>query len=233
LKDTTKLERYTRSNDFVVVSAERWQRVSVPLSVFAGVNLGTVENINIAFNRDHGSGSICIDDIAFIAELVPSSSTVLTFSSGPGTPAEMGRQMVVLRAPEPGQYRLVLENANPPWSEHWLRWDYLALKQGDTIIWAIGEDEAPPAYSFEAASELCDPRRSKDCTSTFVAGETRAAAFFFDLNDSDRTKSSVSFTLSDQQTDVDLELVLSTIDSTHPGAAHFKMKVTLEQLAQR
>jgi hypothetical protein len=158
---------------------------------------------------------------------------VLTFTSGtPGTPTEMGRQTVTIRVDRPGQYRLVLENANPPWSNYWLQWDYLALKQGDTVIWAIGDDEVPPTYSSEAASELCDPGRSSDCTVTFVVGATKASAFFSDLNDGARPMETVSFTLTDQQTNVDLTLVLSTLNSTHGDPTHFKMKVTLESISQ-
>jgi len=157
---------------------------------------------------------------------------VLTFTSGPpGTPAEMGRQTFNFYVDRPGQYRLVLENANPPWSNYWLQWDYLALKQGDTLIWAIGDDEAPPNYSSDATSELCDPGRSSNCTATFVVGATKASAFFYDLNDGDRSRETISFTLADQQTNVDLTLVLSTLNSTH-GVTHFKMKVTLESISQ-
>jgi hypothetical protein len=162
-----------------------------------------------------------------------SASIVLTFTSGaPGTSAETGKQTILVRVSEPGRYTLILENANPLWSGRWLRWDYLALKQGDTAIWEIGEDEAPPTYSSEAASELCDPRSSSDCTATFVVGSTNPSAFFFDLNDGERSRATVSFTLADQQTNADLTLVLSTLHSTHGDIAHFKMKVTLERASQ-
>jgi hypothetical protein len=113
-----------------------------------------------------------------------------------------------------------------------LRWDYLALKQGDAPIWTIGEDEAPPKYSREAYGEFCDPRNSSACTSSFIVGSTSAGALSFDLNDGDNRTITISFMLTERYIDTDLTLVLSTLDSTHPGAADFKMKVTLERATQ-
>ena len=78
----------------------------------------------------------------------PPPPQVITFTSG------MDRQTITFKLHQPGQYRLVLENANPPWSGYYLQWDYLALKQGNTAIWDIGQ------------SELCKPGMS-DCTTTF------------------------------------------------------------------
>ena len=143
-----------------------------------------------------------------------------------------GRQTIPVQVSEPGRYMLVLENANPAWSNHWLRWDYLALRQGDTSIWAIGEDEAPPIYSREAYTEFCDSRNSSDCAASFIVGSTSTSAFSFDLNDGDNSRFTISFMLPEQYVNVDLNLVLSTLDSTHAGSADFKMKVTLERSSQ-
>jgi hypothetical protein len=238
MKDTSDTEVYVRSKDFVVVSASNWEMVIVPLSKFIGVKLNSVENINFSFNQSHGSGSICVDDIAFVITpssasqpvLQPGASVTLTFASG--TPAEQGRQTVSIHVDQPGEYTIVLENANPPYSEHWLRWDYLALKQGDTPIWTIGEDEAPPSYSRDAYAEFCDPRNSSACTSNFIVGSTSAGALAFDLNDGDNRRIAISFMLAERYIDTNLMLVLSTLDSTHPGAADFKMNVILERAAQ-
>jgi hypothetical protein len=67
LKDTDLREVKVESGPLVVVSASDWRSVAVPLSEFSdgGVNITSVENVNFAFHRDHGSGTICIDDIVF------------------------------------------------------------------------------------------------------------------------------------------------------------------------
>ena len=58
------------SDRYVQVSASDWRQVDVPLNNFAD-NRGTVlnasiNNISFTFEQRHGSGTICIDDIAFI-----------------------------------------------------------------------------------------------------------------------------------------------------------------------
>jgi hypothetical protein len=37
----------------------------IGLNKFSSVNLSSLENLNFSFNKTHGSGSICIDDIVF------------------------------------------------------------------------------------------------------------------------------------------------------------------------
>ena len=78
-------------------------------------------------------------------------SKTLTFTAAVkelGT-TEAGRQDISLgRIKQPGQYVLQLANDNPPYSSHWIEWDYLALKAGDSFIWQIGQDETPPDYNF-------------------------------------------------------------------------------------
>jgi hypothetical protein len=67
LKGTNGQEVKVESGDLVVISASDWKPVTVPLNKFinGGVNVDSVENVNFGFNRNHGSGIICIDDIAF------------------------------------------------------------------------------------------------------------------------------------------------------------------------
>jgi hypothetical protein len=69
IKDVAQKEVKVESRDYVIVDASEWHRVSVPLSAFADrdgkVNASSVENISIGFSGDHGSGSICIDEIGF------------------------------------------------------------------------------------------------------------------------------------------------------------------------
>jgi hypothetical protein len=67
LKDTDKREIKVELDPLVVVSASVWKSVTVPLSRFSdeGVNIASVENVSFGFHRGHGSGTVCIDDIAF------------------------------------------------------------------------------------------------------------------------------------------------------------------------
>lgn len=65
LKDTSGREVKVESQSLVIVSSSDWRPVRVPLSEFTDVNLASVENVNLGFNRNHGSGIICIDDIVF------------------------------------------------------------------------------------------------------------------------------------------------------------------------
>jgi hypothetical protein len=70
LKDTTGFEVKIDSNRFVLASDSEWRSVTVPLDTFTHqgqqVNIASVENVNFGFHSGHGSGDICIDDIAFI-----------------------------------------------------------------------------------------------------------------------------------------------------------------------
>jgi len=67
LKDTDGREVKVESKPLVLVSRSKWQMVRVELSQFRenGVNVASLKNLNFGFNRNHGSGMICIDDIAF------------------------------------------------------------------------------------------------------------------------------------------------------------------------
>jgi hypothetical protein len=65
LKDTSGNEVKLESGQLLDVTTD-WKPATIPLSAFEGVNPARIENLNFGFNRDHGSGSICLDDIAFI-----------------------------------------------------------------------------------------------------------------------------------------------------------------------
>jgi len=48
---------------------------------------------------------------------------------------------VPLSSVGPGANTLQLKNASPPFTNHWLFWDYLSLRaRDDTIIWDIGKE---------------------------------------------------------------------------------------------
>jgi hypothetical protein len=69
IKDSAQKEVKVESRDYTIVDTAEWRQISVPLSAFADragkVNPGAVENISIGFSGDHGSGSICVDEIGF------------------------------------------------------------------------------------------------------------------------------------------------------------------------
>lgn len=65
LKDTRDNETKIES-DSLVVSVSNWSRIVIPLNRFTDVKLSSLDNINFGFNSNHGQGSICVDDIAFV-----------------------------------------------------------------------------------------------------------------------------------------------------------------------
>lgn len=64
MKDTNDKSFWLESKSVLVVT-QGWMKVSVPISKFQGVNTSSLENLTFGSNNTHGSGSICIDDIAF------------------------------------------------------------------------------------------------------------------------------------------------------------------------
>jgi hypothetical protein len=64
LKDISGKEEKVESQT-LVVSISNWTMVTIPLSRFRGV-ITSINNVNFGFNKTHGSGRICIDDIAFV-----------------------------------------------------------------------------------------------------------------------------------------------------------------------
>jgi hypothetical protein len=156
--------------------------------------------------------------------LKPGDSKVLTFTSGGST--ESGRQMVNIIADEVGQYTIKLENANPTGSGYWILWDYISLRKDNTTIWEIGEDEAPPDYSKRAYDEFCDFQRGQNCTNRFTVGLTNVGEFSKTLNDGIFPNAEINFTITKQNVNSILTLVLSTLESTHGQPDHFRMRVT-------
>lgn len=69
VKDTQEHEVKVELAQLMVLSESEWREIAIPLDRFATpefkVDMANVRNINFGFNRDHGGGSICIDDIAF------------------------------------------------------------------------------------------------------------------------------------------------------------------------
>lgn len=68
LKDKSGGEKKVQSSDLFDIT-DKWQKVTVPLSAFQGVNLKSVESISFGFNDTHGTGSINIDDIALEGDM--------------------------------------------------------------------------------------------------------------------------------------------------------------------
>ncbi len=67
LRDTNHNEAKDKSAPLVTVSAQTWQQVNVPLSIFRDrVDLSRITRLILVFTRAEGSGTIYIDDIAFV-----------------------------------------------------------------------------------------------------------------------------------------------------------------------
>jgi hypothetical protein len=70
MKDVTESVVTLESKNFVKVTSTEWQIVTIPLSRFTHkgttINPSALDNVTFSFDERHGSGSICIDDIAFV-----------------------------------------------------------------------------------------------------------------------------------------------------------------------
>ncbi len=161
------------------------------------------------------------------------SSKTLTFTAAVpelGT-TETGKQDVSLgKIEQPGRYVLQLANDNPPLSNHWIEWDYLALKAGGSFVWQIGQEETPPVYDAQASNEFCSTAEHTDCRAGFevVAGKIDERSFPKTLNDGVFPVIRIVFTVTPEQKGADLALTLSTLYSSHvPDTKDFRMQVTL------
>jgi len=144
---------------------------------------------------------------------------------------ETGRQDVPLGVIlQPGHYVLQVLNDTPPYSNHWIEWDYLALKAGDGFLWQIGQAETPPDlnYTGTATDEFC---QTADCPTRFevAAGKIDERLFPKTLNDGSVPGITIGFDVPPEQISTDLILTLSTLYSSHvPDTRDFKMRVILE-----
>lgn len=65
MKSTDNKEVWISTETYGFADPDVWQQVSIPLAKFEGVNMSSLKNVSFGFNRDHGKGAICIDEIAF------------------------------------------------------------------------------------------------------------------------------------------------------------------------
>jgi hypothetical protein len=146
---------------------------------------------------------------------------------------EMGRQDISLgRIKQPGRYVLQLANDNAPRSNHWIEWDYLALKADGRFVWRFGQDETPPDYNYtgKATDEFCNTAVRTNCKTVFevVAGKIDERNFSKTLNDGEFPALMIVFTITPEQVGADLTLTLSTLYASHvPDTRDFKMRVAL------
>ncbi len=145
---------------------------------------------------------------------------------------EAGRQDISLgKIQRPGRYILQLASGTPPFSGHWLEWDYLALRAGGLSLWEIGQSETPPEYGARANDEFCDTAARTDCQTALevVAGRVDVRSLAKTLNDGIFPVVRIAFTVTQEQTAADLVLTLSTLYSSHlPDTRDFTMQVTLQ-----
>jgi hypothetical protein len=150
------------------------------------------------------------------------SESTLFFTSG--SKNENGRKKITLTAWYPGKYRLVFENANSIASGCWLIWDYIALKKAENSIWEIGNDDTPPDYSAKAFAEF---GTSGVLTNKFIVGQTKPGDFVKEINDSDKTKVIIDFSLDQNETKIPLDLIISTLYSSHDAIPGYKIKLSI------
>ena len=65
IKDTRGNEPKIESVTLFLVTSD-WSQVAIPLTMFKGIVSTSIENMNFGFNKNHATGSICIDDISLI-----------------------------------------------------------------------------------------------------------------------------------------------------------------------
>jgi hypothetical protein len=65
LRDMDDTEPKLDSDNYVVISADDWRQVTVPLADFVGVDLSRIKNVNISFGSNFGEGALCVDDMTF------------------------------------------------------------------------------------------------------------------------------------------------------------------------
>lgn len=65
LKDTGGNEVTLGSDQLLNVSSG-WVAATIPLSAFTGVDPALIDDLSFDFNKNNGTGSICLDDISFI-----------------------------------------------------------------------------------------------------------------------------------------------------------------------
>jgi len=66
IKDVSGTEPVISSSQMLTVT-KKWQKIKIPLSMFKGVNLSALENVNLGFNyvTSGKSGRIYVDDFRF------------------------------------------------------------------------------------------------------------------------------------------------------------------------
>jgi hypothetical protein len=65
LRDRRGREVKLESEELAAIGASGWTRVAIDLDGFAGVERTAIVNVNLGFNRSHGAGQVCIDEIRF------------------------------------------------------------------------------------------------------------------------------------------------------------------------
>ena len=151
-------------------------------------------------------------------------STVLTFSSNP----DKGLQEQAIYVANAGTYTVTLSNENPRFSNHWMIWDYIGLKDGNRVAWSIGKKETPPDYSETAFDEFCDPK-DQACETNFIVNETGVQDFPKEINDGSIPELNIFFEIKPSQVRRELTLVFSTLFSTHDNIKNYKMRVALKK----
>ena len=149
----------------------------------------------------------------------------------PGDPSDYPPQQDVrIRADcvKPGSNTILLEAVQPAKAYRWLVWDSLSLASasGD-VIWALGEDEAPPDHTGNAFDEFDD---TLPFSIDFDVETMGADDFPFQLNDNALPQVYITFELTPARSERDLILDLDTLYATHDDVDSFTIRVQVNAL---
>jgi hypothetical protein len=146
------------------------------------------------------------------------------FGSGASAHPEEIEVPVGANCTAPGENIILLQNTHDDNSGHWLVWDSLALRTaGGEVIWALGENEAPPDYTPAAFDEF--DQSSPPSNEHFCVGAMDVGQFPKEINDGTFREIHIHFQLTEEQSREDLTLLLDTLYATHSGAQYFDMRV--------
>lgn len=165
---------------------------------------------------------------AFLPVIVKAICPVGEFRFGSGSSQYPAERSVKIEQEciQEGANILVLVNANPAQTDHWIFWDSLNLKDSQgQVVWELGDNEAPPDYSAAAFDEF---DAVPPYTTQFYVGITPENEFPAEFNDFSVSQVTIHFSLSNAQASGDLTLFLDTLYATHTAVDYFDMQVQIK-----
>jgi len=88
LKDTWGTQKYvyiTQLENFRDGTSTTWQQAEFPLSLFSGIDLKNVTQLNITFDREPWTGTVYIDEIKFVTKPLPPATIRISAPDSAGS----------------------------------------------------------------------------------------------------------------------------------------------------